>query len=191
MESFWARFDHTVKIRLPIVIGVALVSIAVTALVTAPVRRTSGFAPIQPVDFSHRQHAGDMKIDCRYCHTGVETGRYAAIPPVQVCMNCHSVAAVDSPGVALVRALYLEEKPVVWKRVHRLPDFVYFSHDVHIAANVGCEVCHGDVATMDVIRQVHPLSMGSCLSCHRNAHSEVVGAPPDLRGPENCSSCHR
>lgn len=191
VDSFWARVDHTVKVRLPIVVAVALASITVTALVTAPVRRTPGYAPEQPIDFSHRQHAGDMKIDCRYCHTGAEFGRHAGIPSAGICMNCHSVAAIDSPGVARLRALYAEGQPVRWRRIHRLPDFVYFSHDVHVAARIECEQCHGDVATMDVVRQVHPLSMGSCLSCHRNAYAEVVGAQPDLRGPENCSACHR
>ena len=191
MESFWARLDHNVKVRLPAVIGVVVACVAVTALATAPSRRTAGYAPPQPVDYSHRQHAGDMRIDCLYCHTGAEAGRHAGVPAAGTCMNCHSVAAVDSAGVAHLRALYAQGRPVVWRRIHRLPDFVYFSHSVHIAAKIGCENCHGDVARMDVVQQVHALSMGSCLACHRNAPTQVVGAPPDLIGPENCSSCHR
>lgn len=191
MDSFWARLDYSLKVRLPIVLGVALVSITITALVTEPVRRTVGYAPGQPINFSHKVHAGDMKVDCRYCHVGVETGRFASVPASQTCMNCHSVAAVDRPGVAALRTLYSQGEPVVWKRVYRAPDFVYFSHDVHIAAKADCRNCHGDVATMDVVRQVQPMSMGSCLGCHRNASTRIVGARSDLVGPENCSSCHR
>ena len=191
MESFWSRLDTIVKVRLPIVAGVVLVSVAAAALVTAPSRRTVGYEPQQPVAFSHKQHAGDMRIDCRYCHTGVETGRHAGIPATAVCMNCHSVAAVDSPGVAVVRQLYEQGQAVQWERIHRLPDYVYFAHDVHIAAGVDCRSCHGDVRGMEAVAQVHELSMSSCLRCHRHPQSEAAGVKPDLVGPENCSACHR
>jgi len=191
VESFWARLDYNVKVRLPLVIGAVLISVTVTALVTAPARRTVGFAPEQPVDFSHRQHAGDMRIACQYCHTGAEQGRHAGIPAVATCMNCHRLAAVDKPGVAHLRQLYARQQSVAWRRIHRLPDFVYFAHDVHLAAGVGCESCHGDVAGMEVVQQVHPLSMGSCLDCHRRVQEKGVGASADLVGPEHCSACHR
>ena len=191
MESFWARLDYQIKVRLPIVVGVLAIAVAVTALVTAPARRTMGYAPGQPVDFSHRQHAGDMRIDCRYCHLGAESGRHASVPAAGICMNCHRVAAVDSAGVAHLRELYARGRPVEWERIHRLPDFVYFSHDVHLAAGASCGSCHGEVPRMEKVQQVHALSMGSCLDCHRNAPAQVVGAPADLRGPEHCSACHR
>jgi len=191
VESFWARLDYHVKVRLPLVIAVALISVVATALVTAPSRRTQGYAPEQPIAFSHKQHAGDMRIACQYCHTGAETGRYAGIPASSICMNCHRIAAVDSSGVARLRELYAQGRPVPWKRIHKLPDYVYFAHDIHIAAQIGCESCHGRVEQMQVVRQVHPLSMGSCLDCHRNVQQKVPGVPPDLRGPENCSACHR
>ena len=191
MGSFWARLDHYVKFHLPAIVGVVLISVTVTALVTEPVRRTVGYAPPQPINFSHKQHAGDMRIDCRYCHTGVETGRHAGIPAVGICMNCHSVAAVDSAGVAQMRALYAQGQPVAWQRVHKLPDFVYFSHNIHIAADIGCENCHGNVARMDIVEQVRPLSMGNCLGCHRHTPEQAAGVPADLKGPEDCSSCHR
>lgn len=191
MESFWARFDYSVKVRLPIVLGVALLTVVVTALVTAPVRRAVGYAPAQPVNFSHKLHAGDMKVDCRYCHIGAETGRFAAVPATGICMNCHRVAVVDRPGVAAVRRSFQQGTPIAWKRIHRLPDFTYFAHDVHLAAKADCRDCHGDVASMDVLRQVKSLSMGSCLNCHRNAATRIAGSRADLAGPENCSSCHR
>lgn len=191
MGSFWAHLDHAIKVRLPIVIGVTLVAVLVTGLVTDPVRRDIGYEPTQPIDFSHQQHAGDMRIDCQYCHTGVETSRNAGIPAVAVCMNCHSVSAVDSPGVAQLRILYEQNRPIVWKRVHRLPDFVYFSHSPHVQAGVDCAVCHGDVAKMDVVRQTHPLTMQSCLDCHRNPHDFAVGLASDVKGSETCTTCHR
>jgi len=188
---FWAHLDHAIKVRLPIVIGVVLLAVLFTGIVTDPVRRAIGYEPTQPIDFSHQQHAGDLRIDCRYCHTGVETSRDAGIPAVSICMNCHSVAAIDSPGVAQLRLLYEQNKPIVWKRIHRLPDFVYFSHSSHIQAGVDCAVCHGDVAQMDVVRQVHPLTMRSCLDCHRNPHDFAVGLATDLKGSETCTTCHR
>ena len=191
MGSFWAHLDHAIKIRVPIVLGVVLVSVLVTGLVTDPTRRAQGYAPTQPIDFSHRQHAGEMRIDCKYCHGGVETSRSAGIPAASVCMNCHAVAAIDSPGVAIVRALYERNRPVRWQRIHRLPDFVYFAHSPHIKAGVDCITCHGDVRQMDVVRQVHPLTMRSCLDCHRNPQAEAVGLREDLKGPENCTTCHR
>jgi hypothetical protein len=191
VDSFWARLDHHVKVRLPITLAVLVVSVAATGLLTEPSRRTPGYGPAQPVAFSHEMHAGTMRVDCRYCHRGVDSGRFATVPASSTCMNCHSVAATDRPGVTLLRALYEEGKPVPWKRVHRLPDFVYFAHDVHVAAGAGCENCHGNIAQASLVRQVHTLSMGSCLDCHRNAHSRIVRAGADLRGPENCSACHR
>jgi len=191
VESFWTRLDYIVKTRLPLVVGIVLASTVVTALVTAPSRRTAGFAPGQPIPFSHQQHAGDMHIACQYCHTGVESSRHAGIPAAGICMNCHRVAAVDSLGVAHLRRLYDQGEPVPWKRIHRLPDFVYFAHDIHVAADIDCAACHGGIARMQVVRQVHPLSMGSCLQCHRYVQERVAGAPATLVGPENCSACHR
>ena len=191
MESFWPRLDHNVKVRLPLVIATILVSVVATALVTAPSRRTPGYAPDQPIAYSHAQHAGDMRIACQYCHIGAATGRHAVVPASSTCMNCHRLAAVDSVGVARLRSLYAQGQPVPWKRIHKLPDYVYFAHDIHIAADIGCPNCHGQVERMQVVRQVHPLSMGSCLDCHRNVREKVPGVSPALAGPDNCSACHR
>jgi len=191
LEPRWNRLDHHVKVHLPIILGVAILSALLTGLVTTPVRRVEGYAPEQPIPFSHQMHAGSMKIDCRYCHIGVETGRHAAIPASSICMNCHSVAALDRPGVKLLRAAYADNRPMVWRRIHRLPDFVYFSHNLHIAAKIDCEYCHGKVREMEVASQAVSLSMGSCLSCHRNVQQRVPVVLPGLSGPENCSACHR
>ena len=191
MASFWSRLDHNIKVRLPIVLGVALLSVLVTGIITDPVRRTVGYEPTQPIDFSHQQHAGDMRIDCQYCHLGTETNRHAGIPAMSICMNCHNVAAVDSPGVATLRANFQADRPIRWRRIHKLPDFVYFAHSPHIQADIDCAVCHGDVAQMNQVRQVHPLTMRSCLDCHRNPQEKALNVAADLVGPENCTSCHR
>jgi hypothetical protein len=191
VEPLWARLDHHVKVRLPITLAVVVISVTASGLLTEPSRRTPGYGPEQPIAFSHALHAGTMKVECRYCHSGVETGRHATVPASQICMNCHSVAATERPGVAALRALYEEDKPVAWKRIHKLPDFVYFAHDVHVAAGIDCESCHGRMTRASLVRQVHLLSMGSCLDCHRHAPRRIAGVSADLRGPEHCSACHR
>ncbi len=191
LEPRWNRLDHWVRVHLPILCGVGILSAVITGLVTTPVRRVEGYSPAQPVPFSHQMHVGTMRIDCRYCHIGVETGRHASIPASSICMNCHSVAALDRPGVQLLRASYAANRPIFWRRIHRLPDFVYFSHDVHILAKIDCEYCHGKVREMEVVSQAVSLSMGSCLGCHRNVQERVPGIAPGLVGPENCSACHR
>jgi hypothetical protein len=185
------RLDERVKFYLPVVIVVALVAAFVTGLITAPVRRVKGFSPVQPINFSHQLHAGQMRIDCRHCHLGVEVSRHASVPSVASCMNCHSVAATDRPGVIRLREAAAKHEPIFWKRVHKLPDFVYFAHMVHVRAGIGCENCHGDVRQMAVMTQASSLSMGACLSCHRNAHERVPGSSATLLGPENCTACHR
>lgn len=165
-----------------------------------------GYAPEQPVPYSHKLHAGDLGIDCRYCHANVERSYEAMVPPTQTCMGCHAVIKTESPKLAPVRDSWASGQPVEWQRIHRLPDHVYFDHSVHLAAGVGCESCHGRVDQMEVVRQAEPLSMSWCLECHRDpsAHirpkdqitnmtwkpSEPV-AQVELRGPQHCSGCHR
>jgi hypothetical protein len=121
----------------------------------------------QPVQFSHKHHSGDDGIDCRYCHTAVETSSNAGMPPTQTCMNCHSQIWSDSPYLEIVRASYRDNKPIQWEKVHDLPDYVYFNHSAHINKGVGCSTCHGNVAEQPVIRMVNTLQMEWCLSCHR------------------------
>lgn len=121
----------------------------------------------QPVQFSHKHHSGDDGIDCRYCHTAVETSASAGIPPTQTCMNCHSQLWADSPYLEPVRASYRENKPIEWQRVHDLPEYAYFNHSIHVAKGVGCSTCHGDVANMPAVYQQNSLQMEWCLSCHR------------------------
>src|SRR5215218_5038606 len=102
----------------------------------------------QPVQFSHKHHVGDDGIDCRYCHQTVETTATAGMPSTQTCMNCHSQLFADQPYLEPIRASFRDNKPILWERVHDLPEYVYFNHSIHVAKGVGCASCHGDVADM-------------------------------------------
>ncbi|HVZ61705.1 MAG TPA: cytochrome c3 family protein [Terriglobales bacterium] len=121
----------------------------------------------QPVPFSHEHHAGELGIDCRYCHTGVETSSFAGIPPTKTCMNCHVQIWTNAEMLAPVRDSYKTGTPLVWTRVSLLPDFVYFDHSIHVAKGVGCESCHGRVDRMPLMRSNATLQMEWCLDCHR------------------------
>ena len=132
-----------------------------------------GYQPSQPVDYSHKLHAGDMGMDCRYCHSMVERSQHANIPATQTCMNCHWNVKVDSEKLLPIRESWATGKPVPWVRVHKLADFVQFNHSAHINANVGCASCHGRVDQMPKVIQVQPLSMGWCLDCHRNPGEHI------------------
>jgi len=127
----------------------------------------------QPVPFSHDHHVSGLGIDCRYCHTSVETSSFAGMPATEICMNCHSQIWKDSPMLAPVRASYQSGKPLEWTRVHNLPDFVYFNHSIHVAKGIGCESCHGRVDKMPLMRKAASLQMEWCLRCHRHPESNV------------------
>ena len=122
----------------------------------------------QPVQFSHLHHVKDDGIDCRYCHTSVETSSFAGIPPTKTCMNCHSQIWSQAPILEPIRASFRDDTPVRWVRVHDLPDFVYFNHSIHVKQGVGCATCHGPVDRMPLVYQEKTLFMSWCLDCHRN-----------------------
>ena len=121
----------------------------------------------QPVQFSHKHHVGDDGIDCRYCHSTVETTASAGMPTTQTCMNCHSQIWADSPYLEPVRASYRDNKPIEWERVHDLPEYAYFNHSIHVAKGVGCSTCHGQIDNMPSVYQENTLQMEWCLECHR------------------------
>jgi hypothetical protein len=169
---------------------------------------------IQPVQFDHRHHVVDDGIDCRYCHTSVDRAASAGIPSTALCMNCHAQVWNQSPRLEPVRESYFTGQPIPWIRVHRLPDFVYFNHAIHVNKGVGCETCHGRVDQMPAIEQVAPLTMSWCLACHRDPAPNLrpldqvttmgwsPGADPAAQGPElmkrlnvhtrtSCTTCHR
>lgn len=142
-----------------------------------------GYMPDQPINFPHDIHAGKNKIDCKYCHTGVEVSRHATVPSLSTCMNCHGPGLVklDTPEIQKVRDAFNNNTPVAWVKVNMLPDHVKFNHAPHIKAGKDCTVCHGNVAEMKKVYQASSLSMGFCVNCHRQ---------PENNAPTNCSTCH-
>ncbi len=132
-----------------------------------------GVAQLQPVPFSHQHHAGSLGIDCRYCHTSVETAGFAGVPPTKTCMNCHSQIWTGAPMLEPVRASFRTGQSLQWTRVNDLPDFVYFDHSIHVSKGVGCYSCHGPVDRMPLMYAAHTLQMEWCISCHRNPEREL------------------
>ena len=180
----------------------------------SPLYTDVGYSPEQPVPFSHKLHAGDLGLDCRYCHNTVETAAHAAVPPTATCMNCHRAIKADSEAIKPLVESFAANKPMHWVNVHMLPDYAIFDHSAHVAAGVGCVTCHGRVDQMEVVQQVQPLSMGWCMDCHKNptpnlrprdqvtnmAYDALVEAynpagdphrTRAIRPPENCSGCHQ
>jgi menaquinone reductase, multiheme cytochrome c subunit len=184
----------------------------------SPLTLAVGYAPTQPLPYSHAQHAGQLGIDCRYCHSTVETAAFAALPATQTCMNCHAAIRADSPRLLPVRQSWADGQPIPWVKVHDLPDYVSFNHSAHVNKGVGCVTCHGRIDQMDVVAQAQPLSMAWCLECHRapqkylRPKSEVTNmawTPPAGDQPKlgnelvaqygirdtaymtSCSTCHR
>ena len=144
----------------------------------------------QPVPFSHKHHVGDLGLDCRMCHAGVEKAAFAGIPSAQVCMTCHSQLFTDAPMLAPLRESAASGVPLRWTRVHRLPDFAYFDHAIHVRKGVECSECHGRVDRMPLMRRVAPLTMQWCLDCHRNPGPRN-GTLASTRRLTDCSTCHR
>ncbi|EAY29036.1 cytochrome c3 family protein [Microscilla marina] len=127
-----------------------------------------GYAPTQPIPFSHKLHAGQYEIGCEYCHTGVRKGKNAGIPSANICMNCHNAVKQGSPSMQKIYAAIENNKPIEWVRVHNLQDFAYFNHSQHtVVGGIECETCHGEIKEMEVVQQQSPLTMGWCIDCHR------------------------
>lgn len=148
-----------------------------------------GYAPEQPLPFSHKLHAGQYKMACVYCHTTVEIANNAAIPSLNICMNCHMVVAADKDPIKQLQQKYFAGETVNWVKVHMLPDFVKFNHKRHVHRfstpdnrYPACKTCHGEVDKMNVVEQYNSLSMGWCVDCHREQTPQ---------GPLNCSTCHQ
>lgn len=219
-EVVFQKFEFGQYIRSPAFVWVA------TFIFTALVAKTvidglfnvgiqQGYAPTQPIAFSHKVHAGDFKIDCNYCHTGVRTSKNANIPSVNICMNCHSsivkiTGATDlSTEIQKIYDAKLNNTPIEWVRVHNLPDLAYFNHAQHFeVGGVTCQTCHGPVEEMEVVTQFANLTMGWCIDCHKTTalntkdngyynklvelHAETSKNPmvvQDIGGLE-CAKCH-
>ena len=200
---FTKSADRVLRVFLVVLLVLAAAAIGLASWVFSPRQTDVGYSPVQPVPYSHKLHAGDLGMDCRYCHTSVETAAMAAIPPTETCMNCHARVRTDSPAL-----------PIAWVRVHQLPDFVYFNHSAHVSAGVSCVSCHGRVDQMMEVKEVEPLNMAWCLDCHRNPAPRIrprefvtkLGWQPNrdpvelgrelvtanhISPPTNCSGCHR
>lgn len=195
--------------------GVALIFVLVVAktgldgLIGVGIQQ--GYAPTQPIAFSHKLHAGMYEIDCGYCHTGVYKGKSATIPSANICMNCHNQVKVGSPEIQKIYKAIENDKPIEWIRIHNLPDLAYFNHSQHTnVAGLECVNCHGEVEKMEVVAQRAPLTMGWCINCHRQSavdhaegneyydrlleyHEETKGKAPmtvEQIGGLECSKCH-
>jgi hypothetical protein len=215
MKPIFAKSaDKVLRVLLVVLVALLAAAVGLGSWLFHPRQTEVGYAPVQPVPYSHKLHAGDLGMDCRYCHTTVETAAMAAIPPTQTCMNCHERVKSQSPALAPIRESYASGKPVPWVRVHRLPDFVFFNHSAHVSVGVSCVSCHGRIDQMIEVKAVEPLNMAWCLDCHRNPAARI--RPPELvtkldwkpdrdpqklgrelvaarqiSPPTHCSGCHR
>jgi len=167
-------------LRLGVVLVFALVvggGLAGTGFARSTYLTRVGWPVQQPVPFSHAHHAGQLGIDCRYCHADVERGRYAGLPASHVCMTCHSQLWTGAPMLAPVRASFARDEPLAWKRVAALPGYVYFDHHIHISRGVACVECHGRIDKMPLTWRAHPFQMRFCIECHRDPAPHL--RPPD------------
>jgi hypothetical protein len=209
MQLFRRSLNH---LPFALVVGTAGLGAALTVGIWyyfSPKNLQVGYAPKQPIPYSHKLHVDELGIDCRYCHSNVERSQEAMIPPTQTCMGCHAVVRSDSPKLAALRDSWTTGNPVPWVRVHKLPEHAYFDHSPHLAAGVGCASCHGRVDQMDMVRLEAPLAMSWCLECHRDPSphlrpkseltnmswkrdaASTVLAAVSVRPPEHCTGCHR
>ena len=183
--------DYILRNRLPVTVFVVLCSFALTYFASRAERDGVGYTPDQPIAYSHKLHAGNMKIDCQYCHVAVEKSRHAMVPAMATCMNCHTVARKDTPEIIKLTEYYNEGIPLQWKRVNKVPDYAYFRHSVNINKGIDCVSCHGEIERLEKVGQMSSFTMGSCLNCHRDAHERLPYLENVKKGPENCSACHR
>jgi len=212
-------FFHKIKYRMvPVLIVLISLGMVTKMIASAAIDlgRTQNYAPDQPIKFSHKIHAGENRIDCKYCHHTVEYGKSSGIPSMQLCLNCHVVVREGSNSGKFEISKVIEanelQKPVQWVRIHNLPDHVFFSHAQHVGiAKIDCKKCHGPVAEMDIMRQYSDLSMGWCINCHRetkvnfkdNAYYDNYKDLHDMLksgkidtiravniGSNNCMKCH-
>ena len=182
---------HYSSFVLPVSVAAVLITVLAVGWYTQPDRYVRGYQPKQPIPYSHKLHAGVLKIPCLYCHSGALKSRVASIPPVEKCMNCHKVTKTESPYIKEIAAIYASGTPLRWERVHTLPGYVFFDHRPHVSAGILCQTCHGEVQTMDVLYQKMSLRMGNCLGCHRDPRNALPADSKIQRGPEHCGACHR
>jgi hypothetical protein len=179
------RMIAGLPLRQRLLIGGAAVGLVVVLIAVILIATSSGTdaADDQPIAFSHRIHVTENEIQCQFCHYGVNKSPSAVIPSVEKCMGCHQYIATDSPEIEKLAGYWERQEPIPWIRMNEQPDYVYFSHQPHIAAGVSCGSCHGDVAQMSIAEPVVDMNMGFCLDCH-NDHGEKEML-------WDCTVCHR
>jgi hypothetical protein len=217
MSKIFPKSANALPLQILIFLGIlGGVAAAGITFYATPAYLRVGYSPVQPVPFEHSLHAGQLGIDCRYCHASVEKSATSSVPAAQTCMNCHSAIKTQSPLLEVVRQSYQTGDPVPWVKIHQNPDYVYFNHSVHVNRGVSCVECHGKVNEMSVVRQDQHHSMSWCLVCHRNP-AERIRDPKDVFNldsqtlaaqgkledakkfihdwkvmpPTSCSGCHR
>jgi len=222
MSAIFPKWTN--RLPLMIIVGGGMLATAVvggTWYYATPKYTRVGYSPIQPVAFSHNIHAGQLGMDCRYCHSAVEKSWFSNIPASSTCMNCHNQVLKDDPKLALVRESAATGKPIPWVQIHKTPDYVYFNHSVHVNRGVSCVECHGRIDQMDEVMHAKPFSMSFCLDCHRDPAAKLrpldkitdLGWTPNadpkiaaekqrtdgqkfvhdwkVESLQNCSACHR
>lgn len=142
--------------------------------------RSGQEAPAQPIDFSHKIHAGNYQIPCLYCHTNARRSPVAGVPSVQLCMGCHKITAADKPDVQKLKGYWDRKEPIPWVKIFGQPDFVSFSHVAHVRANIACEHCHGPIQHMERVHRAVDLTMDRCVGCHRDRQASI-----------DCATCHK
>lgn len=214
MKPLFSRTSNTI-LRIVVVLlafGVVGTPLLLMAWMRTPLNREMYIPVDQPIQFDHRHHVSDDGLDCRYCHTSVESSSTAGIPSTSVCMGCHGQVWNDATLIEPIRRSHQSGQPIVWQRIHDLPDFVYFDHSIHVAKGVGCVSCHGRVDRMARVYKVEPMTMQWCLDCHRDPapnlrprelvtdmewqpESEDLGArlmkEYEVAAPLHCTGCHR
>jgi hypothetical protein len=207
MQIFTPSFDRRVYIFLLVILATTAVGIPFALYALWPGNVEAGYAPKQPIDYSHKLHVGELGMDCLYCHTGADRNAVAQVPSLATCMKCHSeVQTTDSKGELTANMQKLLEhwdaqEPIRWVNVHNLSDFVYFDHGRHVGywdpekqrqvKRMECQECHGPVEEMEVMSRHASLKMGWCLDCHKQEPQPDTSPGLATRGPLHCSACHR
>ena len=218
MANIFPRWTNTLPLKLLIAFGFVGVAVALGGAYYLTQEYTNkGYMPSQPIPFSHELHAGQVGLDCRYCHSFVEQSGHANVPSSNTCWNCHQHVKTNSPQIAKIKESVETGKPLQWVKVHKVPDYAYFNHSVHVNSGVSCVSCHGKINEMPVVFQDQSQSMGWCLDCHRAPENhlrpldkvtnlnwtakdagreqkemgEKLKAAWKINPPENCAGCHR
>lgn len=218
MSNVFPKWSNALPLKI-VVFGAVFVTSTLAGIMiyVTPKYTRVGYQPAQPVPYDHSFHVGQLGLDCRFCHDSVEKSDVANIPAADTCMKCHSMILPESPLLAPIRASFESGEPVAWKRIHQVPDYVYFSHQAHVNRGVSCVDCHGQVDEMKEVFHDQPMSMGWCLDCHRHPEEALrpieevfnlqwkhpggdVGQIQDglryveernIIPPQSCTGCHR